>query len=111
MGRGTGVVVQYRGGVATLSVGYADGFPRKLSNRDAVVLIGGKRCPILGRITMDLTMVDVTEVTAVALGDEAVLIGAQGKERILATEVADRASTIAWEIFTGIGSRVARVYL
>ncbi|MEP6822966.1 MAG: alanine racemase [Chthoniobacterales bacterium] len=96
--------------VATLSAGYADGIPRSLSNRDAAVLIGGRRCPLLGRVTMDLTMVDVTEVTGVALGDEAVLIGRQGSEEIFAAEVAERAGTIAWEVFTGIGSRAARVY-
>jgi alanine racemase len=96
--------------VATLSAGYADGLPRALSGRGAV-LIGGRRCPILGRVTMDLIMVDVTEVPNVELGDEAVLIGTQGEEQILATEVAHSASTIAWEIFTGIGSRVARVYV
>ena len=97
--------------VATLSVGYADGYPRALSNRDAAVLIRGQRCPVLGRVTMDLTMVDVSEVKDVAVGDETVLIGVQGAEQILAAEVAQKAGTIAWEIFTGIGSRVARVYL
>ncbi len=97
--------------VATISAGYADGFTRALSNRDAVVLIGGKRCPVLGRITMDLTMVDVSAVENPALGDEVVLIGRQGNEEILAAEVSARAGTIAWEIFTGIGSRVRRVYL
>ena len=97
--------------VATLAIGYADGLPRAVSNRDAAALIGGRRCPILGRITMDLTMADVTDLRAAAVGDEAVLIGRQGEEEISAREVADRASTIAWEIFTGIGSRVARVYL
>ncbi|MGI8820285.1 MAG: alanine racemase [Chthoniobacterales bacterium] len=97
--------------VATLSVGYADGLPRAVSNRGAAVLIGGRRCAILGRVTMDLIVVDVSHVPGIALGDEAVLIGRQGEEEILATEMAERASTIAWEIFTGIGTRVARVYL
>lgn len=97
--------------VATISAGYADGFPRSLSNRDAAVLIGRKRCPVLGRITMDLTMVDVSAVGNPRIGDEVVLIGRQGDEEILAAEVAVRAGTIAWEIFTGIGSRVRRVYL
>ncbi len=97
--------------VATLGIGYADGFPLALSNHDATVLIGGKRCPVLGRVTMDLTMVDVTDVAKVSLGDEAVLIGRQGSEEITAREVAEHASTIPWRIFTGIGSRVARVYL
>jgi alanine racemase len=97
--------------VATLAAGYADGLPRLISNRDAAVLIGGRRCPILGRITMDMTMADVTDLPEAAVGDEAVLIGRQGNEEISAREMATRASTIAWEIFTGIGSRVARVYL
>lgn len=97
--------------VATLSVGYADGLPRAVSNRGAAVLIGGRRCPILGRVTMDLTVADVTDVPEARVGDEVVLIGRQAGEEILATEVAERASTIAWEVFTGIGSRVARVYL
>ena len=97
--------------VATISAGYADGFPRSLSNRDASVLIRGRRCPVLGRVTMDLIMVDVTPLPDVELGDEVVLIGKQGAEEIFAAEVAERAGTIAWEIFTGIGSRVRRVYI
>lgn len=97
--------------VATVSAGYADGFPRSISNRDGAVLVGGRRCPLLGRITMDLTMADVTGVPGVQLGDEVVLIGKQGAEEILAAEVAERSGTIAWEIFTGIGSRVRRMYL
>jgi alanine racemase len=97
--------------VATLSVGYADGLPRLISNRGAQVLISGRRCDVLGRVTMDLTMADVSHLPDVEVGDEVVLIGCQGDEEILATEVAQHASTIAWEIFTGIGSRVARVYV
>ncbi len=97
--------------VATISAGYADGFPRSISNRDGAVLVGGRRCPLLGRVTMDLMMADVSAVPGVKLGDEVVLIGRQGSEEILAAEVADRAGTISWEIFTGIGSRVRRMYL
>lgn len=104
-------ITQRRTRVATLSIGYADGLPRAISGHDAAVLIRGRRCPVLGRVTMDLTMVDATDVNDVAVGDEAVLIGRQGSEQILATEMAARASTIAWEIFTGIGSRVVRVYV
>ena len=95
--------------VATLAVGYADGFPRQASGRGAEVLIGGKRCPVLGRVTMDQIMVDVSGTEA-APGDEAVLIGAQGGERITATDLAALAGTIPWDIFTGIGQRVTRVY-
>ncbi|CAN5478114.1 alanine racemase [soil metagenome] len=97
--------------VATISAGYADGYPRSISNRDGAVLIGGRRCPLLGRVTMDLMMADVSAVPEVQLGEEVVLIGQQGKEEIFAAEVAERAGTIAWEIFTGIGTRVRRVYL
>ena len=96
--------------VATLSAGYADGYPRSLSNRGAEVLIRGRRCPVLGRITMDLMMIDVSALPDVAVGDEVVLFGRQGAEEILVAEVAERAGTIAWEIFTGIGTRVQRVY-
>lgn len=94
--------------VATLAVGYADGYPRSLSNRGAEVLIGGRRRAVLGRVTMDQIMVDVTGCP-VAPGDEAVLIGKQDGEMITAAEIAEKAGTIPWEIFTGIGRRVARV--
>ena len=97
--------------VATISAGYADGYPRSLSNRGASVLIGGQRCPVLGRVTMDMIMADVTALPDVALGDEVVLFGKQEAEEIFVAEIAERAGTIAWEIFTGIGSRVRRMYL
>lgn len=97
--------------LATVGAGYADGYPRVLSNRGAAVLIGGRSCAVLGRVTMDLTIVDVSSVPEPKVGDEVVLIGQQEGEQILATEVAERAATVAWEIFTGIGTRVRRVYL
>lgn len=96
--------------VATLGAGYADGYMRSLSNTGAAVLIRGRRCSALGRITMDLMVVDVSEVPEVADGDEAVLIGRQGSEEVTAVELAKRAGTIPWEIFTSIGARVPRVY-
>lgn len=95
--------------IATLAVGYADGFQRHLSNRGASVLIGGRRCPLLGRVTMDQILVDVTDAGPCEIGGEAVLLGAQGPERILAAEMAALAGTIPWDIFTGIGNRVERV--
>jgi alanine racemase len=95
--------------IATLAVGYADGFQRHLSNQGAEVLIGGCRCPLLGRVTMDQIMVNVTDVPDVEPGTEAVLIGSQGAEEILAAEMAQKAGTIPWEIFTGLGPRVVRV--
>jgi alanine racemase len=97
--------------VATLAIGYADGCDRHLSNQGADALIHGQRCPLLGRVTMDQIMVDVSHVTEAAIGDEAILIGSSGSQEILAAEVAAKAGTIAWEIFTSIGPRVDRVYL
>lgn len=97
--------------VATLAVGYADGYQRHLSGRGAEVLIRGVRCPVLGRVTMDQIVADVTALPAVEIGEEVVLIGRQGSEEILAAELATKAGTIAWEIFTGVGPRVERVYL
>lgn len=97
--------------VATLTAGYADGYPRHLSNRDAAVLIQGKRCAILGRVTMDLIMADVSDLKDAQAGDEVVLMGRQGDEEISATELAERAQTITWEVITRIGSRVRRVHL
>jgi alanine racemase len=96
--------------VATLGVGYADGYQRHLSNRGAEVLICGRRCPVLGRVTMDQIMVDTTALPAVGAGEEVVLLGRQGGEEILAAELAERSGTIPWEIFTGVGSRVERIY-
>ncbi|MEY2493423.1 MAG: alanine racemase [Verrucomicrobiota bacterium] len=97
--------------VATLSAGYADGYPRHLSNRGAAVLVRGQRCPLLGRVTMDLMMIDVSHIGDAVVGDEVVLMGRQNDEEIPCAELADRAETITWEITTRIGSRVRRVYL
>lgn len=96
--------------VATLTAGYADGYPRHLSNRDAAVLVHGQRCALLGRVTMDLMMIDVSDVSEAKAGDEVVLLGRQGKEEVSVTELAERALTITWEITTRIGSRVQRVF-
>jgi alanine racemase len=93
--------------IATLAMGYADGYPRQTSNKGAQVLIRGKRCPILGRITMDQFMVDVTELPRdVAPGEEVVLFGKQGDEEITVNEVAAWAGTITWDILTRLGKRV-----
>jgi alanine racemase len=97
--------------VATLTAGYADGYPRHLSNREAAVLVHGQRSELLGRVTMDLMMIDVTDVSGAKVGDEVVLLGQQGDAQITAMELAERAQTITWEITTRIGSRVQRVYL
>ena len=97
--------------VATLTAGYADGYPRSLSNRDAAALVGGQRCPLLGRVTMDLLVVDVSQIEHVDVGDEVVLMGRQGDQEISCEELADKANTITWEVVTRIGSRVRRVYI
>jgi alanine racemase len=97
--------------IATLTAGYADGYPRHLSNRDAAVLVRGQRCALLGRVTMDLMMVDVSEVKDVDVGDEVVLMGKQSNEEIPCSELADKAETITWEITTRIGARVRRVFV
>lgn len=103
-------VAQRDSRVATLPVGYADGWGRLLSNRGQV-LIGGRRAPIIGRVCMDMTMVDVTGLPEVRVGDEAVLIGRQGAEEITADEVAEAQGTISYEVLCRIGPRVPRVHL
>jgi alanine racemase len=95
--------------VATLTAGYGDGYLRAGSNR-AHVLVGSQRCRVLGRITMDQILVDVSHVPEVRPGDEAVLIGAQGKEAITANELASWCNTVPWEILTAITYRVPRIY-
>src|SRR5258705_319167 len=81
------------------------------STNRARVLVDGKRCPVLGRVTMDQILVDVTRAREVAVGDEVVLIGRQGREEIRANDLADWCGTIPWEILTNITYRVPRVYL
>jgi alanine racemase len=95
--------------IVTLPIGYGDGYPRNLSNK-APVLIRGKRFILSGRVCMDQIMVDVGE-TPVKVGDEVVLIGSQGKEKISAEELARLSDTIPYEIVCGLGSRIPRVYI
>lgn len=97
--------------VATLTAGYADGYPRHLSNVGAEMLVRGKRCPLLGRVTMDLMVIDVSHVSDVDLGDEVVLMGKQGDAEIPCRELSDKAGTITWDITTRIGQRVKRVFV
>lgn len=94
--------------IATLPVGYADGYSRRLSNRGQVV-INGKRFPVVGRISMDLTLVNVGQ-GKVEMGDEAVLIGEQGGQAVSADEIAALEDTISYEVICSIGKRVPRVY-
>jgi alanine racemase len=97
--------------VATLSAGYADGYPWHLSNRGAAVLVHGRRCPLLGRVTMDLIVIDASGLDHVQVGDDVVLMGCDGSEEISCAELGERAGTISWEIITRIGARVRRVYV
>jgi len=94
--------------LALLPVGYADGLNRGLSNRGSV-LIRGQRAPMVGRISMDQTIVDVTDIPGAERGDEAVLIGEQGGEKITAADMANLIGTIAYEVLCGIAARVPRV--
>jgi len=97
--------------IATLSAGYADGYPWHLSNRGAAVLVRGQRCPLIGRVTMDLMMIDVTNIDNVQVGDEVFLMGRDGSEEISCVELAEKAGTITWEIITRIAVRVRRVFV
>lgn len=95
--------------IATVPVGYADGYSRLLSNVGAM-LVKGKRAPVAGRVCMDLTMIDVTDIGGVQQGDEVVLLGRQGNAVISADEMAAWSNTISYEILTSIGARVPRIY-
>lgn len=96
--------------IAILPIGYADGYPRALSNVGAVV-VRGRRAPVVGRVCMDLTMADVTDVPGVSEGDDVAVIGTQGDTSISAEDAAAAAGTIAYELLCGIGPRVPRRYL
>lgn len=95
--------------VAILTAGYGDGIPIAASNRGKV-LIQGQRCPILGRVTMDQTIVDISSVEAPKIGDRAVLIGRCGDAEITVTEFSDWADSIPWEVFCSVTKRVPRLY-
>ncbi len=98
--------------VATLAAGYADGYPRQVSGRGAQTLVRGVRCPVLGRITMDQFVIDISALPDdVVPGEEAVLFGRQGDAEITVDEVAALAGTISWDILTGLGRRVRRAHL
>jgi alanine racemase len=97
--------------IATVTAGYADGYSRHLSNKSEV-LVGGRRCPVVGRVTMDQIMVDVTDTAEVQCGDEVVFVGEQDGASITASEVAGWEDTIPWEVLCGITktARVPRIY-
>jgi len=95
--------------VATVPMGYGDGLLRA-SGAGGVMLVHGKRCPIVGRVSMDLTTIDVTDVPQARVGDEAVVLGEQGDERLTATELARVAGTVSYEVLTNVSRRVPRFY-
>ena len=110
--KGTGIsygrtfVTARESDIATLPIGYADGIPRAASNRGAV-LVRGKRCPIVGRVTMDHIMIDVTGLRA-EVGDDVILIGEQDGAALTADDWAQWSETISYEIVCGISKRVPR---
>jgi len=102
-------ITQRESVIATVPVGYADGYSRLLSNVGAM-LVKGKRAPVAGTVCMDLTMIDVTDIGGIQQGDEVVLLGRQGNAVISADEMAAWSNTISYEILTSIGTRVPRIY-
>lgn len=95
--------------IAIVPIGYADGYHLALSGK-AEVLIGGVRCPVVGRVTMDMIMADVTDLKKVSVGDSVVLMGHQGNEYVGVEELAKKCDTISYEIFCGISKRMPRIY-
>jgi alanine racemase len=96
--------------IATIPLGYADGYGRLLSNR-GTVLVRGRRVPVVGRVSMDLVTLDVTDVPGVTLGDEVTLLGVQGADEITVEELAAKLGTISYEVLCNVSARVPRVYL
>jgi alanine racemase len=94
--------------LALIAVGYADGLDRQLGNRFSL-LVRGQHAPLVGRVSMDHSVIDITGIPGVASGDEVVLIGQQGDQSISAFDHAKAAGTIPWEIFTRIAARVPRI--
>ncbi len=109
LGYGGSFQTSRRSLIAAVGVGYADGLPRLLSNRGRV-LLRGVFCPIVGRVSMDITLVDVTAIKGVEVFEVVTLIGSEGSEEITAGEVAQQAGTINYEITCGLSKRVPRIY-
>jgi len=95
--------------IATVAIGYGDGYSRSLSNK-AHVLIRGEKAPVVGRVCMDMTLIDVTHIRDVKIEDEVVLIGKQGDKQITTTNIADWMGTITYEVLCNISKRIPRVY-
>ncbi len=110
VGYGSRFVTSQESVIATLPIGYGDGFPRRLSNKGRAI-VNGRQCPVVGTVCMDLTMCDVTGAQDVRAGDEAVLLGSQEATAITVEEMAILSGTISYEILCNIGQRVRRVYV
>jgi alanine racemase len=96
--------------IATANVGYADGYPWRLSNK-AKVIVRGKLVPVVGRVSMDQTLIDVSHVPEAGIGDTVTLLGKNGSWNITAEDLAQWAGTIPYEILCGLSKRVPRQYL
>ena len=110
LGYGGTFVTTRESRIATLAIGYEDGLRRALSNQGKVI-VREQFAPIVGRVSMDLTLVDVTEVESASIGDEVIIIGSQGSARVTAEEVASRIGSLSYEVTCGVSSRVPRVYV
>lgn len=109
VGYGRNFIAEHPTKVATIPVGYADGYNRLLSNRGHV-LINGQKAPIVGNICMDQTMIDISNITNASIDDNVILLGKQENEEITADDLAKLCNTISYEILTNISSRVPRLY-
>jgi alanine racemase len=107
---GCAFTTQRRSRLAVIPIGYADGYPWSASGK-AQVLVRGKMVPIAGRVTMDMIVVDVTDVEGVSIGDEVVLVGCQNEKKITASELAEWAGTIPYEILCRVSKRMPRIYI
>jgi len=110
IGYGSTYITNKETRIATIPVGYGDGYPFILGNLGEA-LIRGKRAPLVGRVSMDMCTIDVTHISGCAVGDEVVLLGKQGQEYISANEIAFRAKTISYEVLCALGKRAPRVFL
>jgi alanine racemase len=107
---GRSFVTKRESKIALIPVGYADGYNRLFSN-NSFVLVKGKRAPVAGKICMDLTMIDVTDIDDISIGEEVVLLGQQGDDIITAKELSTRINTIPYEVITSLGNRANKEYI
>ncbi|MCE7963454.1 MAG: alanine racemase [Acidobacteria bacterium ACB1] len=110
LGYGRTFVAERKSVIATVPIGYADGYPRALSNKGEMIVLG-KKAPVVGRVSMDWTILDVTDIANVEVGTKVTVIGSDGRETILAEDLAAATGTISYEITCGFGSRVARKFV